>query len=99
MGGLSLFAERLPLVADTIRQEVTPTVKAVASFSRECLGRMKSEQESEVVQASLRALLSIGQTMTPGENGVMADAVPAILKAADVSAHALYALSALSPLP
>ncbi|KAM6493306.1 hypothetical protein JOM56_011440 [Amanita muscaria] len=96
-GALDLLGERLPMIADNVRQTVTDMVKKVIDWIRTLI---TSQIDVPVMEPAFRALRSIGSSLQPGEEATISDAVPiilAIIKQEAPIAH--VALASLVPLP
>ncbi|KAF8626030.1 hypothetical protein AX15_005120 [Amanita polypyramis BW_CC] len=95
-GALDLLGERLPLVADNIRQEVSPTVKKITNWICEFIA---SPHDDVVVQSAFRALRAIGLSLQSGEESAVIDVVPSVLSTIkQKTSVASVALASLVPL-
>jgi hypothetical protein len=93
---LELLAERLPLVADGVRQEVTPSIKDIVNLIYKLITAPHAES---ITLAAFKVLRSICITLQPGEESAVTDAVPPVLNTIKQQTSAAPdALSALVPL-
>ncbi|PFH46286.1 hypothetical protein AMATHDRAFT_155738 [Amanita thiersii Skay4041] len=96
-GALDLFSERLPMVADVVREAATPGITSIIEKIRVVI---TSLQDTTLVQSAYRALRSICLTLQKGEEGSIAKLVPPMLSAVknrnSSSQAALTSLSSLS---
>ena len=97
MGALDLLVERLPMITNNVRQEVTDTVKKIVNWVRTFI---ESRNDDPVAQSAFRALGSITSSLQPGEEATVNDVVPSILSIIrQQTASAPFALASLVPLP
>jgi U3 small nucleolar RNA-associated protein 10 len=96
-GALDLLAERLPMIAINVRQEVTDAVKKIIDWVRIFI---ESRNDDPVSQSAFRALRSIASSLQPGEESTVNDVVPSILSVIrQQTAGTPIALASLVPLP
>ena len=94
-GALDLLGERLPLVADNIRQEVTFVVKNIVDEIHKFI---VPPHDDPVVQSAFRALRAIGLSLQSGEESTVIDVIPSVLSTIkEKTAAAPVALASLVP--
>ncbi|KAK2465147.1 hypothetical protein APHAL10511_002839 [Amanita phalloides] len=94
-GALDLLAERLPLVTDHIRQQVTLSVKSILHL----VCKLVALPDEPIARSAFRVLRSIGSSLQSGEESVVTEAVPLMLAAIkQQTPSASEALSSLIPL-
>jgi U3 small nucleolar RNA-associated protein 10 len=91
---LDVFVDKLPSVSKSIREEASPTIKAIVT---EIKGLLPLGDDN-LVATALRALKAIGLSIVPGEEGSLVDCLPLILTASKVNQLSAAAVAALPPL-
>ena len=92
---MELLAKRLPDVSTKMRPSLSISVAKALASVKEILSTRK---EPLVVVPALKAVQSVATTMSPGEEGALADLVPLALSASKEKDTALPALGALAAL-
>lgn len=96
VGALELLARRLPNVFTELQPEIAPMIINILVSTKSGLAIQK---DGRVVIYALHALKLVSSTMSPGEEGPLADLVPRVFsghKEQPLVATALAALSSLS---
>jgi U3 small nucleolar RNA-associated protein 10 len=91
---LDVFMDKLPSVSKSIREEASPTIKAIVTEIK----RLLPLGDDNLVATALRALKAIGLSIVPGEEGSLVDCLPLILTASKVNQLTAAAVAALPPL-
>ena len=74
-GALSLLAERIPKLSDEVRISSSSPVLKILKTVKSCM----AEDDEESVQSSLKALLALACTMSPGEENTFTELIPTVL--------------------
>ncbi|KAF8630264.1 hypothetical protein AX17_005450 [Amanita inopinata Kibby_2008] len=95
-GALDLLGERLPLVADSVRQEMTPKINSIVGWIHKLV---MSQSSDSVVQHAFRGLRSIGLSLQSGEESSVTEIIPpALIILKQQSSVSPAALASLVPL-
>ncbi|KAF9468309.1 hypothetical protein BDZ94DRAFT_1246474 [Collybia nuda] len=95
-GAMNLLCERLPDVSPKTRQEIVPTINDIIIAIKNVL---TTKADGVLLSSALRAIRSIGLTLSPGEESSITSVIPHIIKVVKTRSEAPSALAALSPLP
>ncbi|KAI8990419.1 armadillo-type protein [Trametes punicea] len=76
-GALELFASRLTEVAEKTRRQLTPSIIKIV----ESIHTLFSASQDFLRRPALRALATVSETLSPGEEGSIASTVPLVLDA------------------
>ncbi|OSD00001.1 hypothetical protein PYCCODRAFT_1479448 [Trametes coccinea BRFM310] len=90
-GALELFGDRLTEVAEKTRRQLTPSIVKIVERIRAIL----SGAPETLARAALRALATISDTLSPGEEGSITNTLPLVLESVRREALRSPALQAL----
>ncbi|KAI9060150.1 hypothetical protein FKP32DRAFT_1760434 [Trametes sanguinea] len=90
-GALELFGDRLTEVAEKTRRQLTPSIVKIVDRIRDIL----SGAQEALARPALRALATISDTLSPGEEGSITNTLPLVLESLRREALRIPALQAL----
>jgi hypothetical protein len=93
---LDLLASRLPTISDEARRASQPSIVKILRFTRK---KPSTHNEGAFVPAACNAMKAIALSMSPGEEGPLADCIPMILAAIRDRAYIAPAMPVIVPLP
>jgi U3 small nucleolar RNA-associated protein 10 len=91
---LGVFVDKLPSVSKSVREEASPTIKAIVTEIK----RLLPLDDENLAATALHALKAIGSSIVPGEEGSLVDCLPLIITASKVNQLTAAAVGALPPL-
>jgi len=94
-GALDLLADRLTSVSNKVRQEVTPEIVQIITWTKKVISL---PQEGHLTNAAFGALKAISVTTSSGEESALTDVIPFLLLAIKRRKSAASAMAVLNPL-